>query len=99
MTTVLNLIQKPNIECKLQRMRDLKSQITELTAEKDMLQKQVIEEYFNDCDEYHTSKGLLLASYKPQERQTFNQAKFREEHSDTFELYKETKISFTFLLK
>ena len=95
----LKLLTKPNIESKLQRMRDLKAQITELTAEKDMLQKQVIDEYFHDAEEFRTVKGLLLASYKPQERATFNQSKFREDHEGLFDTYKESKISFVFLLK
>ena len=99
MTTNLRALPKPDIEGKLITMKELHTQIKELTAHYDMLKQEVIVEYFSEEPEYRTAKGLLLASYKPQERNTFNQSKFKADHEDIFQLYAETKTLFTFLLK
>lgn len=94
-----NVSQFLSTETKLNRMQELHEQLKVLEAEYDMLKKQVIEEHFLYNEEYRTSKGLLLASYKPQEITQFQQSKFKQDHSDVYSLYSEKKIIFKFLLK
>ena len=88
-------------EQKLLRMQELDKQIKVLDAELQMLKKQVIEEYFvaNNSDSYRTSRGLELATYKSQERNVFNQSKFKCDHNDIFSMYSEVKSISVFLLK
>ncbi len=97
----LNIVPNDRIivENKLSRMKELQQSIKVLSAELDMLKSQVIESYFVDHEEFKTTKGLLLASYKAVEMNIFNQSKFKEDHPDISKLYTEMKLSQRFLLK
>jgi hypothetical protein len=96
---VLNLTTIETVESKLLRMKALKESIKALDAELKMLQDEVINDYFVDNTEYKTSKGLLLASYKSQDRNQFNSSKFKEDHEDIYSMYSEVKTIRVFLLK
>lgn len=96
---VRNLKAVESTETKLLRMKELSLSIKELQAEYDMLKGEVIDGYFNDYPEYRTNKGLLLASYKASESNTFQQAKFKADYADLYEIYCEKKVRLTFLLK
>jgi hypothetical protein len=94
-----NVSQFLGTETKLNRMKELSTKMKELEAEYDMLKKQVIDEHFITSEEYRTTKGLLLASYKAQEMIQFQQSKFKNDHADIYNLYSEKKIIHKFLLK
>jgi len=86
-------------ETKLMRMQDLDKQIDVLQAEFDMLKKEVINEFFWSDDEYRTSKGLLLATYKGYTERRFNGNKFQIDFPDIYDGYKEKKVVYKFSLK
>lgn len=95
------LIQTPSmmIESKLGRMKKLQAEIKMRTAEFDMLKKEVVHDYLATYHSYKTSKGLELATYKPQEMTQFQQSKFKVDHADIYNMYCEKITIFKFLLK
>lgn len=103
MNTNLNIIvnlQPTNpLERKLNRMREIKDAVKALDAEFDMLKKEAIAEYFIVNEEYRTDKGLLLASYKAIESLRFNTDRFKTDHADIYDMYKEKGLSYRFDLK
>ncbi len=88
-------------EIKLRRMKALDEKIKVLKAEFDMLKDEVVTQFFIplNVQDYKTSKGLILASRIQYLESRFNTSKFRADHADIFESYKEEKIIFKFLLK
>lgn len=87
------------IENNLKKMKVLAQQIKELQAEYDMLKADVINNWFVNNETYQTEKGLVLATYKLQERIVFNQSKFKTDHADYYLMYSDSKPCHTFLLK
>ena len=78
----LTIVPQANIEGKLVHMKNLTEQIKVLQAELTMLKTEVIRDYFVNNEEYKTARGLLLASYKKQIQNQFQQSKFKEDHID-----------------
>lgn len=87
------------VEDKLQRMKQLSSEMDALEAEYNMLKKEVIDEHFIQNDTYMTAKGLVLATYKASERMQFNSSQFKKDHEDIYAMYSEKKLVYTFNLK
>lgn len=82
----------------IETYRDLDRQIKALTAEKDILAKELKEGYFAIHESY-TFDGRLLATYKSSVVNRFNQSLFKEERPEIYEAYLETKEERRFLLK
>lgn len=99
LTVIENVSQFLGVETKLVRMKELRDKIKELTAEKNMLEEQVIKQHFLTDPEYKTSKGLLLATYTAEERVQFNSKDFKEQHKSTYDLYSTKNIVHVFRLK
>ncbi len=87
------------VEDKLVMMKELNTQIKELTSHYTMLKDEVIIEHFSNCVEYRTSRGLLLATYKEIKSERFQGKEFEAEYPDLYAAYKKETISHTFLLK
>lgn len=87
------------VESKLIEMKDLKDQITELTALYDKLKDEVIADHFNDHEEYKNENGRVLATYKGIDRTSFQQKLFEEAHPLLFAEFTKTQMSFRFDLK
>jgi len=92
--TVLDLT-----ELKLQRLKDLKSNIKVLQAEYDMICDELKEGWFKDNEEFKTSRGLVLASYKEYTERRFDQKWFDSENPGFVDLYKKESVVRKFLLK
>ena len=96
----MNLTSTPvSTETKLIRMRELADSIKILEAELTMIKQELISTHFVNNEEYKTTKGLLLATYKPQVQTQFQQSRFKTDHNDIYQMYCEEKTIFKFLLK
>lgn len=96
---ILPALKVMTVEDKLNMMKDLNSQIKELTAHYQMLKDEVIIEHFSSNVEYRTSKGLLLATYKEIKSDRFQGKEFESAYPDLYRQFKKEVVSYTFLLK
>lgn len=88
-----------NIEDNIIHLKHLKDQIKTLQAEYDMLTDELKSGYFADHDEYMTSKGLILATYKSQLRTQFKTTEFKLAEPKLYEQFLDIKELKVFLLK
>lgn len=91
-------IQRDETYQLIETYRDLDRQIKALTAEKEIIAKELKEGYFSMHESY-TFDGRLLATYRSNEVTRFNQSLFKEERPEIYEAYLESKTERKFLLK
>ncbi len=88
-----------SIDAKVERMKQLQIEIKILTTEFDLLKKEMIAGYFSNHTQYVTSSKLIVVTYKPQDREVFNQTRFKLDHEQMFFAYRETQQVYTFAVK
>ena len=99
----LYLINKTSIDYpgKIDHMKRLKRKIEELSAEYDLLKKQIVTEYFelNHTDILKNDKGLVLATYKTQLRTQFKSSDLKKNEPSLYEKYLDISEIKVFLIK
>lgn len=79
--------------------KGLKKKIEALQHEYDLTKKRLVDSYFYLNQDYRDSKGNLMATYKSQIRQQFNNAGFKKDHPSMFDDYSDLKEIKVLLLK
>lgn len=98
-SNIIQFIKPFEIEEALNEYKKLTLRAKELEAELKMRKDLLISSYFDDHEEYKTSKGLVLATYKPYSELRFQSESFKKDHPEMYDSYKSEKIIFKFLLK
>jgi hypothetical protein len=75
-----NTIKLFNIEANIIKAKELKHKIEVLEAEFARLKDQLINEHFQFHDEFVGSEGLVMATYKEQNRSQFLMSEFKKDH-------------------
>lgn len=86
-------------EIALLEMFDLDHQIKVLEAKYKRLKEHLIETHFANNQEFIGSEGLVLATYKPETRNTFMTTEFKKDYAELHKLYSAEQVIKKFSLK
>jgi len=98
-TVTSNIVNFNDTETQINRCKDLRHQIDVLQAEFDRVKKSLVEGHFSQDDTFTGSEGLILATYKSQNRAQFLQSEFKKDHPKLYEDYCVTQPLKVFLIK
>lgn len=90
--------QRDETYLKIEAYRDLDRQIKALAKDKEIIGDELKAGYFLRHTDY-VHEGRLIATYRPQIKVMFDQAKFKEDHAELFKEYQDIREIRVFLLK
>jgi hypothetical protein len=96
---VNNVINFTDTEAQILKCKEIKHKIDVLQAEFDRVKKGLTEGYFKDNDEFIGSEGLIMATYKSQDRSQFMSSEFKKDHQALYEEYSALQKIKVFLIK
>lgn len=85
--TITNIINFNDTESQILKCKEIKHKLDVLQAEYDSIKKILTEGYFSLNEEFKGSEGLILATYKQQNRLQFMGSEFKKDHENLHKEY------------
>jgi len=80
-------LKTDNTEAQIIRARQLQHDMAVLKAEFDRIKADLVGGYFMTNDTFTGSEGLVLATYKAQQRRSFVTTEFKKDHPGLYDEY------------
>jgi hypothetical protein len=97
--TINNVVNLTDTESQILKCKEIKHKIDVLQAEYDKVKKSLTEGYFSYNDEFVGSEGLVLATYKSQDRSQFMGSELKKDKPELYAEYSAMTTIKVFLLK
>lgn len=94
-----NVTEIDNTEYMINECKRIKHEIDVLQAQYDKLKKSLTEGYFSNNSEFVGSEGLVLATFKTQNRSSFDSSKFKIDYPKLYSDYQKQQEIKVFLVK
>ncbi len=91
-------VMKDPIEL-VKELKEMKNRIKVYEIHAERIKKQLIEHHFVSTDTIYCPEGLIVSTYKPSIRTTFQTTKFQKEEPKLYDQYLDLKEIFTLLIK